>query len=1518
MSRRAIRENAALSRLLMSSTLILGLVLPALAGAVAPLPRDVVISDVTPTAFSVVWSVAEPSRGDLEVYADVLGAEPAVGVAIETGPLLGWDPQLAIESEALGVMRVRVSGLEPATAYFFRTLTTPLAGGAAEPVPAAGALFAVTTEVESFPYTADSFGTRVETAAGVAAAGAVLLIRLPAASHPLSAVVGDGYEGGLVAVDLVNFYAAGSGLTLPIDSAHLLRLEVWAGIDGSATGSFALAPAQGLGALQLSGPTLVLAASEDRDGDGMPDAYESANGLDPEVAAQVTDDADSDGLDDASEYRLGSDPQRPDSDGDGVSDGDEVNLLGTRVSDPDTDRDGRSDGEEISGAVVTDPLDADSDDDGAPDGIEVAEGFDPNDPGQFPILDLDGDGVRNPLDNCVSVPNADQSDLDGDGAGDRCDGDDDDDGVPDGLDDCVLVANADQADADGDGVGDVCDNCTQDTNPQQRDNEGDGLGDVCDPDDDNDGVPDFGQPPLPSDTPFVFSRIEGAVEASLPVVARADAFVVVRKFLSVEQRSVALGYFDLLTQTYTELPESAADVELEGWISLQIDSQDCDCFELRARDTLVLETDSGVIEATLPASGEAELSGLLVADDGSTYLQYFLPDGPLTNLMQAAPIAEPADNCRFVANPGQEDDDRDGIGDLCDDVGGDVDGDGIVNDDDNCPVLANSDQADLDVDGVGDVCDRDQDGDGLSDSIEREVTATDPRDLDTDGDGVPDGAEDQDRDGESDAAEVDAGRSPLDPDVVLREGLNLFAYPVAVPQGLTAFALLAELGGPGVALGVARLDANVQLYEEAHYSGDLPQGVDFPIRGAEGYLVEMATDGVVSFSGASECPVREYLEGVNLVALPCAPLGYTTRDLLASFGSAQSVASVQTLDTRTGLFETNGWLEFSVAGPAVALRAGMGILVHASRALPAITPFDSPPELEITSPAQGARVDMPSVTVRGRVSGRNATVVVAGVVANVDVFGYFTAFDVPLVEGVNSLLVTARSGSDLFSRQVLDLVLDTSVRIDHSLRGGEATTGSRSLALTPGELQGVSEVRIETSGLPPGIAFELEPLLLDRDGNGLALPVGLAASGDRTNGGQLEIFDLSEAATPVLLGRTRISRTQQEVDSLPPPSGGESDLGRPTPAEAAGVPGPVVLAPSQRALVALEAIGVQSVHLAGAIPFDPQAESDGLGIHLPRNPLETSRDLAVLPGRVLSAGPSGLRIFDEDLGRQISAIATGGEALGVAVLDDFELDRDGDGAIAPQDELFDLAVVAGGEDGTLHLFDVDDGEAPLRIGIVRLRCGTQSVSLSRAEQLAYVGCGPDGVMIVDLRGPSSVQPIDRDLDGVDDRILGQLVTAAAAGRVALDLRRGMGLVADASAGVSVVQLTPPRARFVDVLRDPDSGVAGDEVSILVSSLVPVSDAAIRLELESVVPPREGLFLVIEEAVEAGGTPLLAFAGGAVTRALTGGRNHPEIAIGAVGGSGFSDRRVSLKVQTLGGQLIETFELELVTDAGGTP
>jgi Thrombospondin type 3 repeat len=101
--------------------------------------------------------------------------------------------------------------------------------------------------------------------------------------------------------------------------------------------------------------------------------------------------------------------------------------------------------------------------------------------------DVDGDGVRDEVDNCVNDRNGSQRNTDGDSLGDACDPDIDGDGIENGSDPCPRhLGDACTFDADGDGRIDGEDNCPE-PNPDQRDNDIDGEGDVCDPDDDNDG-----------------------------------------------------------------------------------------------------------------------------------------------------------------------------------------------------------------------------------------------------------------------------------------------------------------------------------------------------------------------------------------------------------------------------------------------------------------------------------------------------------------------------------------------------------------------------------------------------------------------------------------------------------------------------------------------------------------------------------------------------------------------------------------------------------------------------------------------------------------------------------------------------------------------------------------------------------------------------------------------------------------------------------------------------------------------
>jgi len=120
--------------------------------------------------------------------------------------------------------------------------------------------------------------------------------------------------------------------------------------------------------------SLNVSALLDSDGDGMPDEWEIANGLNPHDPTDAGQDPDGDGLTNLQEYLHGTNPHVADTDGDGLSDGDEV-KLGTNPLVADTDGDGLSDGQEVQ--LGTNPLVADTDGDGIPDGIEVKLGLNP-------------------------------------------------------------------------------------------------------------------------------------------------------------------------------------------------------------------------------------------------------------------------------------------------------------------------------------------------------------------------------------------------------------------------------------------------------------------------------------------------------------------------------------------------------------------------------------------------------------------------------------------------------------------------------------------------------------------------------------------------------------------------------------------------------------------------------------------------------------------------------------------------------------------------------------------------------------------------------------------------------------------------------------------------------------------------------------------------------------------------------------------------------------------------------------
>ncbi|MCI0479456.1 Ig-like domain-containing protein, partial [Candidatus Uhrbacteria bacterium] len=157
---------------------------------------------------------------------------------------------------------------------------------------------------------------------------------------------------------LLDFTQATAGTAYTSSNPAVASVSIDGLVTATASG-VVLISATNDGALGVIRLRVVL--SGDSDGDGIPDDVELSSGLDPNNAV--------DGFED--------------TDGDGLTNFEELTVVGSSITSVDTDGDGISDGEEVvAGAdgFVTSALLADTDGDGVRDALEIATGSDPADP----------------------------------------------------------------------------------------------------------------------------------------------------------------------------------------------------------------------------------------------------------------------------------------------------------------------------------------------------------------------------------------------------------------------------------------------------------------------------------------------------------------------------------------------------------------------------------------------------------------------------------------------------------------------------------------------------------------------------------------------------------------------------------------------------------------------------------------------------------------------------------------------------------------------------------------------------------------------------------------------------------------------------------------------------------------------------------------------------------------------------------------------------------------------------------
>ncbi len=218
-----------------------------------------------------------------------------------------------------------------------------------------------------------------------------------------------------------------------------------------------------------------IADGVDTDLDGLDDRFEAYEGWLVSVrgrgdyrgfASCARTDSDRDGLDDPAEFAAGTDAKLRDTDGDGLTDYEELNGFAIDMRF----------GPDLPG-VTTDPLNPDSDGDTLPDGAERDLGTNPNVNDGDMVFDDDGDGLVNFQETtgwsvtryAVSTTPLDQ------GASTTTD----------------VTSDPDVADTDGDGLNDRIES-ELGTDPRSADTDGDGLSDLAEV--------DGGTNPLDADT----------------------------------------------------------------------------------------------------------------------------------------------------------------------------------------------------------------------------------------------------------------------------------------------------------------------------------------------------------------------------------------------------------------------------------------------------------------------------------------------------------------------------------------------------------------------------------------------------------------------------------------------------------------------------------------------------------------------------------------------------------------------------------------------------------------------------------------------------------------------------------------------------------------------------------------------------------------------------------------------------------------------------------------------------------
>jgi RHS repeat-associated protein len=160
---------------------------------------------------------------------------------------------------------------------------------------------------------------------------------------------------------------------------------------------------------------------------------------------------------------------------------------------------------------------------------------------------------------------------------------------------------------------------------------------------------------------------------------------------------------------------------------------------------------------------------------------------------------------------------------------------------------------------------------------------------------------------------------------------------------------------------------------------------------------------------------------------------------------------------------------------------------------------------------------------------------------------------------------------------------------------------------------------------------------------------------------------------------------------------------------------------------------------------------------------------------------------------------------GLATEVDLPWDANGNGKADPAEVEADYAFVAHGLAGLL-IFDLTDRANPILRSRIRVPMSAVGVAIDRRRMRAYVSGASSGVAIVDLAEPATTTLVDRDGDGIDDRVLEVLPIPDARAETGAIVEPDLGIVfTGGEGGVTSLAVDTPAIGFVATL--PEGGEA---------------------------------------------------------------------------------------------------------------